>query len=84
MDAPITKTFWGPFATAPSALTRAICSLTLASQPVGWVVVQINPRVFGLIITLDVSVIVLLLLYCPQFTKLIRVESFLLLFSISV
>jgi hypothetical protein len=46
----MTSTFFGPCAIRPWARTWSICCLTLASQPVGWVVTQMKPRTRGLMI----------------------------------
>ena len=50
LDEPMTKTFFGPLVILPFSLVKFICSSTFISQPLGWVVVQIKPRILGLII----------------------------------
>ena len=47
VELPITRTFLGPFEIGPRFLTTAIWSATCLAHPVGWAVVQMNPRILG-------------------------------------
>ena len=53
VEAPITKTFFGPPVMGPRRTTVSICSCTWAAQPSGWEVMQTKPRVFGRMIIVE-------------------------------
>ena len=48
VEAPSTRTFFGPWVSAGWDLTWAIHSWTCAAQPAGWAVMQTKPRTLGL------------------------------------